>query len=187
MSFLYYLSLSYVATTLLVSGVGHVYGFSSFRDLLRSHNIVPAALATLLSVVVAAVEIVVGIALPAIWLTQQGEAFISTLFVVCAVAGGVFMLYIRRLLQQPEGIESCGCSPFSGPLTSASIIPAAGLLLMSACGLIAAALGVKPAFATAYAEVGITLALPIVWGSTLALLVILLPASMPQPLTTQRG
>lgn len=186
MTFLYDLSLAYVAATLVISGIGHVLGFAHFRDLIRAHNIIPARLAVATAVLVIGFELVGAVTSLAVLLNENIAVRASLLFAVCAAAGGAFAFYIRRLLRHPEGITSCGCSPFADPLTPASIVPALTLLLMSLLGLVAAGLGYSGALGVTYGLLGISVALPLAWGVTLAVIVILLPASMPQP-ATNRG
>ena len=186
MSFFYFLSLDYVAATLLIGGVGHVLGISRFRDLVRNHNIVPSRFATATAVLVIAFELMAGSASLAVLLNQQIAPRSSLVFAICAVAGSAFAFYIWRLLSHPEGVSSCGCSPFAGPLTPISIVPALALLLMSLLGLLAAGLGFGQSLAVTYELLGIAVALPIAWGVTLALLVLLLPASMPSLATNGR-
>jgi hypothetical protein len=78
------------------------------------------------------------------------------------------------LLQNPAGITSCGCSSFASPLTIASIVPALALALVSLSGLVITAFGYGNTLNSGFAMV-----LPLVWGVTLALIINLVPASMP--------
>lgn len=181
MTFFYYLSLGYVATTLLTSGLGHALWIGNFRDLVRSHSIIPAGLVTATAFLVVAFELVAGGSSLAVLLKEEVAALASLLFAVCAAAGVAFAFYIRRLLRRPEGIASCGCSLFASPLTPVSIVPALTLLLISILGMAAAGLGYGRPLGVAYGLMGISLALPLVWGITLALIIIMLPASMPRP------
>ena len=186
MTFFYYLSLGYVAATLMISGIGHVLGFAHFRDLIRAHSIIPTRLAVATAVLVIGFELVGAVTSLAVLLNEENAVRASLLFAVCAAAGGAFAFYIRRLLRRPEGISSCGCSPFAGPLTPASMVPALALLLMSLLGLVAVGLGYNSPLGVTYGLQGISVALPLVWGLTLAVIIILLPASMPQPATHGR-
>jgi hypothetical protein len=181
MTFVYYLSLGYVAATLMTSGFGHVLGVAHFRDLVRAHSIIPAGLVTATALLVMAFELVAGGSSLAVLLKAEIAARASLLFAVCAAAGVAFAFYIRRLLRRPEGVTSCGCSPLAGPLTPVSIVPAFALLLMSVLGMVAASLGYGRPLGVAYGLLGISVALPLVWGVTLALIIIMLPASMPRP------
>jgi hypothetical protein len=186
MTFVYYLSLGYVAATLMISGTGHVLGVAHFRDLMRAHSIIPARLATTTAVLVTAFELAAGSAVLAVLLNGEMAVWAPLLLAVCAAAGGAFAFYIRGLLRRPEGITSCGCSPFAGPLTPASMVPALALLLISLLGLVAAGLGYSSPLGATYGLLGISVALPLAWGVTLALIIILLPASMPRPATNER-
>jgi hypothetical protein len=181
MTFIYYLSLGYVAATLMTSGLGHALGIAHFRDLVRAHSIIPAGLVTATALLVIAFELVAGGSSLAVLLKEEVAAGASLLFAVCAAAGVAFAFYIRRLLHRPEGITSCGCSLLASPLTPVSIVPALALLLMSMLGMVAAGLGYGRPLGVAYGQMGISIALPLVWGVTLALIIIMLPASMPRP------
>jgi uncharacterized membrane protein len=117
MTFVYYLTLGYAAATLLTSGIGHGLGFVSFRDIVRSHDIIPADFAAPAAALVTALELVAGVASLVVLWSEEAAAWASLLFAVCAVAGGAFALYVCRLLSRPDGITSCGCSAFVSPLT----------------------------------------------------------------------
>lgn len=177
MTFVYYLALGYLAAGLLASGIHHAAGWTSFREIVRSHRIVPVGLATPLAILITVVELVAGSAALGVLFSDKVAARAPVLFSVCTVLGIAFALYVRRLLRNPTGITSCGCSSFAAPLTIASIIPALALAVVSLSGLAAAALG----FGNTLNQSFVT-GLPLVWGVTLALLVNLLPASMPRQL-----
>lgn len=186
MTFVYYLAVGYVAATLLTSGMSHGMGLAGFRDVVRSHGFVPASLATPVAAFVTILELAAGGAALAVLLSEEAAARASLLFAVCAVMGVAFALYVRRLLRRPEGITSCGCSPFESPLTWASVVPACALLLASALGLAAAAFGWGRPLDAAYQSLGISVILPLVWGVTLSLIINLLPASVPRLATGER-
>jgi hypothetical protein len=98
-------------------------------------------------------------------------------------AGVVFFLYMRRLLRHPAGATSCGCSPLTGPLTPASLVPSAGLVVAAVLGLASLAAG-----ADAVSPDGAGVALSMCWGATLAMLVLLLPAvAVPQQAVESRS
>ncbi|HEX8071329.1 MAG TPA: MauE/DoxX family redox-associated membrane protein [Pyrinomonadaceae bacterium] len=181
MTFIYYLSLGYVAATLLTSGIGHALGAARFRDLVRAHDIIPRDLVPATTLLVIAFELIAGAGALAVLLKAELVARAALLFAGCAVAGGAFACYIRRLLRRPGRVSSCGCSPLAGPLTPVAVVPACALLLLSALGLVAAGLGYGRALGVAYGLLGGAVALPLAWGVTLALLIIMLPASMPRP------
>jgi hypothetical protein len=170
--------LAYLATTLLASAVSHAVRFGSFRDLIRDHAILPsrgespAALLTLLA------EAAAGAAAIVLLLRQPDAAATLLLFAATGALGVGFLIYIRRLLRQPHSTSGCGCTPLSSPLTQASQLPSAALVVVSAAGLAAALLSAwKP---LAVVEGGGSLsALPPLWGVTVAVLVMLAPASMP--------
>jgi hypothetical protein len=174
-------SLAYLAASLLTSGIGHLVRFARFRTLVREHGAVPARSASLASIAVVAFELAVGSSALGILLREDAGAFQGLLFGACAVAGVVFTGYVRWLLRHALPAASCGCSPFAGPLTPASIAPAAGLLLVSVLGLATVGLGSPLLPPIAHRSVDVFLALPFLWGITLAGIILLFPASMPQP------
>jgi uncharacterized membrane protein len=181
MTFVYYLALGYIAAALLTGGVGHLLGFARFRDLVREHAMIPDSLVTTTTMLVVAFELLAGSAALAALLNEEMTARATLLFAMCAVAGGAFAYYIRRLLLSPLEITSCGCSLLAGPLTPVAIVPALMLLVVSGLGLVATVLGFGRPLGVAYGLAGVSLALPLLWGVTLALIIILLPASMPRP------
>ena len=180
MTFVYYLSLSFIAATLLTSGSGHVFGFARFRAVVQSHNLVPPGFTTLVAVIISVFELVAGSASLVGLFSKEATPLTTLLFALCAVAGCAFVWYIRRLLRNPDGIASCGCSPLTSPLTPASLVPAIALLMVSATGLATASLGFDHALHLSYERVGIAVALPLIWGVTLATITMLLPASVPR-------
>ncbi len=180
MTFAYYLSLSFIAATLLASGSGHLFGFASFRAVVQSHNVVPPGFTTLVAIVISVFELVAGSASLVVLLSNEATPLAALLFVLCAIAGGAFVWYLRRLLRNPPGIASCGCSPLTSPLTPASLVPATALLVVSAAGLATAGLGFDHPLHLSYERLGIAVALPLVWGLTLAIITMLLPASVPR-------
>jgi hypothetical protein len=97
-----------------------------------------------------------------------------------AACGVAFLVYLRRLLAQPAGAESCGCSPLASPLTRVSLVPSVALLAVSAAGLAAGML--QGASIEPLPGSGTLLMLSVGWGATLALLVLVLPAVvLPRP------
>ena len=175
MIFVYYFALSYLAASLIPIGVYHGARLPNFSRIVKSHRMVPIVLAMPLVILVAAFELVIGAMALAALFNEEAARAAGLLFSICATVGLVFAFYVYRLLQHPEGITSCGCSSFASPLTIASVIPALALLLVSLLGLATIGFG-----GNLNAESNIALALPIVWGGTLALIVNLLPASMPR-------
>ena len=182
MTFVYYLALGYLAAGLIASGIYHATRWTSFGEIVRSHRIVPVGLATPLAILITVLELVAGTAALGVLFSKEVAARAPLLFSVCTVLGIVFALYVRQLLRarahDPAGITSCGCSSFAGPLTIASIIPALALAVVSLLGLATTAFG----FGTTLDQ-NFVVGLPLVWGVTLAMLVNLLPASMPPQMT----
>ncbi|MGA7733370.1 MAG: MauE/DoxX family redox-associated membrane protein [Chloroflexia bacterium] len=186
MTFAYYLSLAYVAATLLTSGIGHVLGFARFRALVGSHGIIPARFATLVLIIAATFEVAAGSTAVAMLLNTEIAPFAPLLFAIVAALACAFALYIRLLLRRPVGVTSCGCSPFAGPLTPMSIVPAAALLLMSALGLVVTGLGFSSSLNIGYELLGFAIVLPLAWGISLSMVVFLLPATLLGP-TAAKG
>ena len=186
-TFVYFFSLAYVAATLLAGGVGHLRGFAQFRSLVRSHGIVRARFSMPISIFVVAVELVAGSFALAILFGPDAATRRSLLLAACSVVACAFMLYVRQLLLKPLGITSCGCTPIASPLTPASIVPAAALLLVSVAGFAATAFrpGQSPAVTNDLAV--IFTALPVISGVTLAGIIILVPASIPQLAVERRS
>jgi hypothetical protein len=177
MIFAYYLALSYIATSLLASGVHHGTRLARFSSIVRSHRMIPAGLATPLAILVTVFELAAGgAALAVLWKETSVPA--PLLFSICILIGLAFALYVRQLLRSPKGITSCGCSAFASPLTIASIVPALALMLVSLIGLATTAFGFASPLHPYFLVV-----LPLAWGATLALIINLLPASMPGPAT----
>lgn len=175
MIFLYYFALSYVAATLLASGVHHGTGLISFTRIVGSHRIIPVNVALPFAIFITCLELAAGGAAVAALFYEEMSVRAPLLFLLCALMGLAFAMYVRQLLRNPKGIASCGCSTFASPLTIASIVPALMLILGSLIGLAAATFGFRSTLTSHLAVV-----LPLVWGATLALIINLLPASMPQ-------
>lgn len=176
MIFIYYVALSYIATSLLASGVHHGTRSARFSSIVRSHRMIPARFATPLAILVTVFELVAGGAAVAV-MWKETTVPAPLIFLICILTGFAFALYVRQLLRHPQGITSCGCSAFASPLTIASIVPALALTVVSLIGLASTAFGsgdLKPEF---------LVILPVVWGVTLAVIINLVPASMPRPAT----
>jgi len=162
------LALGYLAAALLPSGVAHLARFGAFRGVVRAHRVVPDRAAAPVALLVAVAEIGLGAAAAAA--AMRGNA-LPVLFAAAAVLGVGFILYLRALLRHPDTGVGCGCTPLSAPLTPASLLPGGMLTVVAILALAATAAGPS----------GPGTALPLLWGATLALLVVLVPASAPQP------
>jgi hypothetical protein len=167
------LALSYLGATMAASGAAHLVRFGRFRGHVRAHAIVPARLQTPAAVVVALLEGGVGLAAVASLFAAEVVTR-SALLALGVLAGTAFLFYLRRLLWVRGMRGSCGCSPLDGPLTPVSLLPAAAVVVASLLGLVATLAGSD---ATAVRDPLCLLMAG--WGVTLALLVILLPATMP--------
>ena len=171
---------AYLAAALLASGAAHLRGFTAFRDLVRAHAIVWQRHSTPAALGVLSFELVAG--MTALLLAVRDRADLAPAVLLCTVtmiAGLAFVSYVRRLLQTSTP-AACGCSPLAGPTTPASLMPGAVLLLISAVAL-AATVALEPAQTVAGQIGGLVGALPQLWGVTLAVVVTLVPASMPAP------
>ncbi len=165
------LALGYLAAALLPSGVAHLARFGAFRGVVRAHRVVPDRAAAPVALLVAVAEIGLGAAAAAAAVRSSAP---PVLFAATAVLGVGFILYLRALLRHPDTGVGCGCTPLAAPLTPASLLPG-GMLTVVAILALAATLAVTTAGPS-----GPGTAFPLLWGATLALLVVLVPASAPQ-------
>lgn len=174
-SFLAPFACAYLAAALLPSGVMHLVRLRSFGTLLYAHGIVPPVLIVPAAIAVAVLELGLGMA------ALLGSARIrlplppAALPAGAAALGAVFVLYLILLFNRPPRRPhgSCGCTPWESPLTGASLLPAAGLLLIGLLGLNAALSSEE------WLTTGAVWALAVLWGATLAPLVALIPATVP--------
>jgi hypothetical protein len=165
--------LAYVAAALLPSGVGHIARFSAFAGLIQTHSILPPIWARPVAAGVAVYELAIGGMAVGALSAVLPPRFAAWVFGAGVAVGCAFWLYVRRLLGGPVPLVSCGCLPVSGPLTPASLIPSVALVLVSVAGL--AAMGLAP---SAPMPLGLAL-LPILWGITLAGLIVLFVVAVP--------
>lgn len=168
------MGLAYVAVTTLTSGAGHLVRPGAFRDLVRRHGVVPRRLATPVAAMTVTAELAFGTA--ALVLLPQGHRpwAAAGVFAGSLGMGLGFLVYVRRLLRLPADDVGCGCSPLAGPLTPAATVPATALTVVSALSLLAVAASVAVAWDGASAE-----PLAWLWGGTLAVVVLLVPAVAP--------
>lgn len=185
-SFLYSFGLAYLAAALLASAAGHVLRFPAFHDLVRVHAIVPQRLSGPAALCVLSFELAA--ATTALLLAWRDRVDLALAVLLCGttlIAGLGFLSYVRRLLRSGSP-ASCGCSPLAGPTTAASAVPAAALVVISAVTL-AAAVVLAAAPSAAVAVDGVVGALPQLWGVTVAVGVMLVPASAPAASTRETG
>ncbi len=179
MTFIYYATVSYLAASLISSGLHHGTKIAGFSEIVQSHRVVPRMIAPLITMLVTLCELAAGGAALAALFSPKIAVWASLIFAGCTAMGLAFSIYVSRLLRDPEGITSCGCSAFSSPLTRASVIPAIALTLVSLLALATAGFVRTPLTELPR----MMLMLPVCWGVTLALIINLLPASMPRPMT----
>lgn len=174
-------ALAYVAATLLPSGLGHLARPDLFRAALRSHRLLPAIVARPFVAALGGAETAAGLAAVLLLAGAALPVSAAQLLAAAAGTGASFLAYLLVLLiSRPRRALACGCSPWSGTLSRASLAPAAGLLLAGLLGRAAASAG-----ALEVAAVGADAALPILWGVTLAAVVGLLPVTAPLPLAAE--
>jgi hypothetical protein len=173
LAFFLYFGLAYVAATLLATGLSHVIRFSAFGALVRAHGIVPRKGALPVAGGVTVYELAAGGLAAGALVTSPWPSFAGPVFGSCALAGCAFWLYVRRLLNRPVRIASCGCLPVSSALTPASLTPSASLVIVSLAGLAATGLGSADPV-----PLGVAV-LPALGGVTLAGLLVLFVTVVP--------
>lgn len=147
---------TFLAAMLLTSGAWHAYGLAAFRATLESHGLAPTRALTPIAIGVTIAEVATGaLLLYAAWSRLAPLTLI--LFGGGAIAGAAFLVYVRRLLlsatarthagstERPAdrarpAASTCGCSPLASPVTPASLVPGASLLIVSIVGLLATGL-----------------------------------------------
>jgi len=168
-------SLSFIAATLLVSGMGHLSGPAEFQRIVRSHGVFPSWLTRWIAILVSLFELSLG--LLAVISLRPTASFGTrvTALVATAGAGAAFWIYLRRLLSNPGDANACGCSPLSAPLTKASLAPSIALVIVSFVGFTATVVS-GPDNQIA----GVERVLPCLWGVTLSGITLLYPAAVLQ-------
>ena len=156
----------FVAILFGISGLNHLLRFNQFRSVLRSHGAFPPALTVPIASVVCVSELALAAATGFV-LFGARPLWARSVFLAAAICGVAFTIYLRILLRHPQGVNSCGCSPFESPLSPLSVIPALALVVIASAG----GLFAGSTFEAFPAAMGVA------WGTTTALLVMLLPAS----------
>lgn len=167
-SFVVAVGLGYLAAALLLSGVAHLIGFAAFSAVVGAHGVLPRRAATPVALLVAIAETGLGTAAA---MAAVRDSAPPVLFAATAVLGVGFIVYLRALLQRPDTGVGCGCTPLAAPLTPASLLPGGMLAVVAILALAATAAGPS----------GVGTSFGLLWGATLALLVVLVPATVPQP------
>jgi hypothetical protein len=160
------------ATVFLVSGSGHLLHPRRFARAIRGHRLLPGALAAPLAALLAAGELTAGVAgalalagrLPESW---APFLLMGTASVCLALGAYLCVLFVTR-----PYAETCGCTPWSTPLSALSLVPAAVTGSLAALALVASSHEV-----TSFGG-GLLGAL---WGLTIAALVLAAPAAVPAP------
>src|ERR1043166_7986382 len=94
-------SLSFIAATLLVNGVGHLAGPAEFRRAIRSHAVFPSWLAGWIGILVSLFELSLGMLAAVSLRPAAGFGTRLAALVATAAAGAAFWVYLRRLLSNP--------------------------------------------------------------------------------------
>ncbi len=181
-SFLVPFALAYLATALLPSGVLHLGRLRHFGRLLYVHRIVPPVLIGPVAVLVGTLEAGAGLMSLLALIGVRLPLALSALLGGATLLGTGFFLYLILLFLRHPGREvSCGCSPGSGRLTVASLLPALGLIGVGWMGWAAIGasgpLGAQPAAPS-------WMILAALWGATLAPLMAMVPAALPDATKT---
>lgn len=192
LTFLSLLAPAFIAAMLLTTGIGHLRSFGDFTVLVRDHRVLPAGIARVAAGGVVAVELLVGAGAAAVVAGAAPPGAGAALTGLSGIIGLAFLAYVGRLLRRPGVAGGCGCSPMAAPLTRLSRVPAAALAAVAALSLLAAAIRPGddlPAVASLPAHAVATAALPVLWGVTLAAVVLLVPAAAgePEPRATGTG
>lgn len=175
-SFLVPFVCAYLAAALLPGGVMHLVRLRSFATLLYSHGIVPPVLIVTTALAVGALETGLGVAalLATARVRLPSPLPPAALPAAAAALGAVFVVYLILLFNRPprRPHSSCGCTLWESSLSGASLLPAAGLI-------VAGLLGLGAARSADWLTTGAAWALAALWGATLAPLVALIPAAVP--------
>ena len=158
------------ATVFLVSGIGHLRHPRRFARAVHGHRLLPGFLVAPLAVLLAVGEVTVGIAaalalagrLPESW---APSLLVGTAWVCLALAAYLCVLFVSR-----PYAETCGCTPWSTPLSALSLAPAVITGSLAVLAFVAGSRGMSSI------ESGLLGAL---WGLTIAVLVLAAPAAVP--------
>jgi hypothetical protein len=160
------------ATVFLVSGSSHLLHPRRFARAVRGHRLLPGPVVAPLAVVLAAGEMTVGVAgalalagrLPERW----APVLLTGTACICLALGAYLcVLFVMR----PQA-ETCGCTPWSTPLSALSLVPAVVTGSLAVLALVASSHNVSSF------DSGLLGAL---WGLTVAALVLAAPAAVPAP------
>jgi hypothetical protein len=158
-------ALGYSVAALLPVGVAHLLRPMSFGRLIATHGVLAPQVAPAIAVAVAAAECALGGA-ALVGLLRGGPH--GPVLGAALLLGIAFVAYLAGLLRRPHTGVICGCTPLAGPVTTASVLPGAVLVVVCALAL-PGAVG-APAGASWFG---------VVCGVTLAVAVTLVPATAP--------
>lgn len=156
---------------LLPAGIAHLLRPAQFAQLVAAHGVLRPRSAPAVAVAVGVTETVVGGgALVAI----VADGLRRPVLGAALLLGIAFVTYLTALMRRPHAGLGCGCTPLAGPVTTASLLPGAVLVAVSV-----------PALPAAGAPAGAAWSGPVwfgaVCGATLAVAVMLVPATVPDP------
>ena len=160
-------ALGYCAAALLPTGIAHLFRLPSFAALVAGHGLVTPRMAPVVAVGTGLAEVGIGAsALVAIVTGGPGRPVLGAALLL----GIAFVVYLAGLLRRPDTGLGCGCTPLSGPVTGTAVLP--GAALAAVCALALLGVAVAPAAPAVFGAA---------WGATLAVAVLLVPASTPDP------
>lgn len=172
LTFACYGGLGFIALMMLAGGAGHLWSWREFAALVQAHAVLPPWFARAAAFLVTTFELALGACCTALLFRLLSATAARPVLLLALALAVLFRWYLGRLLAAPQRASSCGCSPLSGPLTSASRAPAEALIL-AALAALAATLGGSPRTDP------LSAAFAALWGATLAGILLLAPATVP--------
>jgi hypothetical protein len=194
-------ALGLVAAVLLPGGLLHLARLRTFTGTIRAHGVLAPAVAAPAAVVVALAE--TGIGAAALLAAVRGQAPLP-LLAAAALLGATLTGYVWVLRRRPDPGVDCGCTPLPAPISAASLLPGGVLAAVAGTALVASAVvpvasgvsGGGPGSGGGFGPpwtfdgpgaVAALWAFGLLWGGTLAVLVVLVPASTPRVATDGGG
>ena len=166
-------ALGYCAAALLPAGLTHLHKPITFARLIAGHGLFAPRVARVVALATGTVEVLLGAGALAVFFSG---ALAWPLLGAALLIGIAFVAYLVGLLRRPHSAVGCGCTPFAGPVTPASLLPGAGLAAVSALAL--------PSSGSTAVQVAL---FGVVCGVTLAGAFMLVPGSVPLPADEPRS
>jgi hypothetical protein len=160
------------ATVFLVSGGGHLLHPRRLARAVRGHRLLPGSMAAVFAVLLAAGEVAVGVAGALALAGRFPESWAPVLLTGTACFCLALGAYVCVLFVMRPYAETCGCAPWSTPLSALSLAPALVTGSLTVLALVASSPDVG--------GIGSGL-LGALWGLTIAALVLAAPAAVPAP------